>query len=34
MTFMVISSAVCLCLGACYALGAARVRRRSASPGT
>jgi hypothetical protein len=32
MTFMVLSSAVCICLGLCYAFGAARVCRGYASP--
>jgi hypothetical protein len=34
MTFMVFSSVVCICLGLCYAFGAARLHRRHASPGT
>ena len=29
MTFMFVSSAVCVCLGLCYAVGSVRVRRRS-----
>jgi hypothetical protein len=29
MTFMVLSSAICVCLGVCYAIGAALVWRRS-----
>ncbi len=33
MTFMVLSSIVCVCLGLCYAIGAARASRRYASPG-
>jgi hypothetical protein len=34
MTFMVLSSAICICLGLCYACGAAALaRRRSSSPG-
>lgn len=32
MTFMVVSSAVCIFLGVCYAAGAVRLRRRSAAP--
>jgi len=32
MTFMVLSSAVCVCLGLCYAFGAALAFRRHASP--
>ena len=32
MTFMILSSAICTGLGLCYALGAARVERRHASP--
>ena len=34
MTFMVLSSAVCVCLGLCYAVGAALVWRRSNSCGS
>lgn len=30
MTFMVVSSAVCICLGVCYAMGAARSRQSEA----
>jgi hypothetical protein len=29
MTFMVVSSAICIFLGLCYALGAARLRNQS-----
>jgi putative oxidoreductase len=32
MTFMLLSSAICIGLGLCYAFGAARVGRRPASP--
>jgi putative oxidoreductase len=32
MTFMVVSSVVCVCLGLCYAFGAALAFRRHASP--
>lgn len=32
MTFMVLSSAICVCLGLCYAVGAALVWRRSSAP--
>lgn len=32
MTFMVVSSAICIFLGLCYAVGAVRLRRRSAAP--
>jgi putative oxidoreductase len=31
MTFMVVSSAVCVCLGLCYAFGVARISRSDAS---
>ncbi|MEA2558965.1 MAG: hypothetical protein QOH06_469 [Acidobacteriota bacterium] len=34
MTFMVLSSAICVCLGLCYAVGAALVWRRSSSCGS
>lgn len=33
MTFMVVSSVICVLLGVCYASGAARVWRRGPSPG-
>lgn len=29
MTFMIVSSAICICIGLCYAVGAAQVWRRS-----
>ena len=32
MTFMVVSSAICICLGLCYAVGAAAVWRRPLRP--
>jgi hypothetical protein len=32
MTFMVLSSAICICIGLCYAAGAAVVWRRSSAP--
>lgn len=31
MTFMVVTSVVCICLGLCYAFGVARISRRDAS---
>ena len=34
MTFMIVTSAICIVLGLCYALGAARVGRASPAPGT
>lgn len=34
MTFMVLTSLVCIGLGLCYAVGAARVRRSNGTPGT
>jgi len=33
MTFMIVSSAICICIGLCYAVGAAQVWRRSLAAG-